>query len=219
LVFFLFGMFPLINLILFAANCGTVALVTRDAVAAAACSANYGLALTAMQNSINHDLSGGFGKFSKLTPNGGYNNTGVDLYIVATALAGGAQTVYGPDTVLPTAPDTTNYIYEYQVIGNYTLQPFVNMSSVPFIGSVPVVGAATPFTYTSQRAVEDSTGLGTLTVLPMPGGSTAIGSALFPSGPNADRPLLLAGDDAAASWRLLGSIPVASPWRTIINRA
>lgn len=158
-VFVLFALFPLINLIMFAANCGSVFLITRNAAAAAATSANYSTALTAAQASVTHDLSGGFGKFSKLTPNGGINNSGIDLYIVVTALAGTANTVYGPDTVIPVAPDPSNYIYEYRVTSNFILQPFVNMSSVPFINTVPVVGAAVPFSYNSERSVEDPNGL------------------------------------------------------------
>jgi hypothetical protein len=166
MVFFLFALFPLINLIMFAANCGTVALLTRNAAAAAATSPNYGKALAAAQASVTNDLSGGFGKFSKLTALGGINNSGIDLYIVATALTGSANNVYGPDTPLPIAPDNTNFIYEYRVVSSFTVQPFVNMSAVPFIGNVPVVGASTPFTFTAERAVEDSTGLGTLSRLP-----------------------------------------------------
>ena len=161
-VFFMFALFPLINLIMLGANCGTVALLTRNAAVAAANAPTYGQALTAMQSSVNNDLSAGFGQFSKLTANGGYNNTGVDLYVVATSIGGGATQVYGPDTVLTVTPNTSNFIYEYRVVSSFSLQPFINMSAVPFIGSVPVIGAATPFGYSAERAVEDATGLGSL---------------------------------------------------------
>lgn len=171
LVFFLFALFPLINLIMFAANCGTVALLTRNAANAAANSSTYGLALNAAQASVTNDLSGGFGKFSKLTANGGINNSGVDLYVVATPLAGGSSQVFGPNTPPTGTFDTSNFIYEYRASSSFTLQPFVNMSSVPFIGSVPVVGAAVPFSYVAERAVEDVSGLGVGTVANAGGGN------------------------------------------------
>ncbi len=158
-VFVLFALFPLINLVMFAASCGTVMLITRNAAAAAATSGSYSTALTAAQASVTKDLSGGFGQFSKLAANGGINNSGIDLYIVVTSLAGTANTVYGPDTVIPVAPDPSNFIYEYRVTSNFTVQPFVNMASVPFINTVPAIGAAVPFTYNSERSVEDPNSL------------------------------------------------------------
>jgi len=177
LVFFLFALFPLINLIFFAANCGTVAMITRNAAASAATSSTYGKALASAQLSVTTDLSGGFGKFSKLTANGGMNNSGVDLYVVATSLTGGSNQVYGPN-VPPPSIDTNSFIYEYRASASFTLQPFVNMSSVPFIGSVPVVGAAVPFNYVSERAVEDVAGL----AIAAPGGAVAAAAGGGPVG-------------------------------------
>jgi hypothetical protein len=180
MVFFLFALFPLINLLMFSVNCGTVFLITRNAAAAAATSSNYGTALTAVQNAVSTGLSSGLGQFSKLSANGGSTSAGWDLYIISTSLSGGANQVYGPDTPLLTAPDPSNFIYEYRVVSNFTVQPFVNMSAVPFIGSVPVVGSAIPFTSCAERAVEDPSGLGVGVVAsgggdtgPAPGGSPA----------------------------------------------
>ncbi|MBU6451238.1 MAG: hypothetical protein KGS72_05645 [Cyanobacteria bacterium REEB67] len=159
LVFFLFALFPLINLVMFAASSGSAALITRNAAAAAANSATYGAALKACQASALNDLSGGFAKFAKLTANGGGASSGVDLYVIATPLAGGTAQTYGPNVGPTVGADTTNYIYEYQARGTFTLQPFVNMSSVPLINTVPVIGASTPFNYNAERAVENPTGL------------------------------------------------------------
>jgi len=168
---------------MFAANCGTVALLTRNAAAAASTSPTYGQALTAAQASVTNDLSGGFGKFSKLTANGGINNSGVDLYVVATNLSGGANQVYGPN-VPPPSVDTTNFIYEYRASSSFTLPPFVNMSNVPFIGSVPVVGAAVPFNFVAERAVEDVSGLG----IAGPGGIAAAAGGGPGGGPGGPSP-------------------------------
>jgi hypothetical protein len=159
LVFFLFALFPMINLVVFAAQCGTATMITRNAAGVAATSATYGDALAGMQSTQNSDLAGGFANFSKLTANGGYTGCGADLYIVSTGLSGGTSTTTGPNTALTTTPDATNFIYEYQVRGSYMLKPFVNMSAVPFIGNVPIIGAATPYTCNVERAVETPSGL------------------------------------------------------------
>jgi len=160
LVFFLFALFPLINLIFFACNCASVILITRDGAAAASTAPTYTKALAAMQTTVSKDLTGGIGKFSKLAPIGGYLSSGVDLYIVATPIGGGASTVSTADTVLGAAANTSLNIYEYRVVSKFTLQPFFPMASVPLLSAIPVVGASTPFTFTAERAVEDATGLG-----------------------------------------------------------
>jgi len=161
LVFFLFALFPMINLIMFAAASGTAMLITRNAVAAAATSGNYGLALNAMQKSVTNDLSGGFAKFAKITANGGYSSCGADLYIVSTTTgASGTTTVSTKDTALTSAPDASgNTIYEYRVATSFTIQPFVNLASVPFIANVPAIGASVPFNGNAERVVEEPTGL------------------------------------------------------------
>ena len=168
LVFFLFAMFPMINLVMFAAQCGTATMITRNAAGVAATSATYGDALLGMQSTQSSDLSGGFAQFSKLTANGGIANCGADLYIVATALSGSTNTTTGPNTALTTTPDSTNFIYEYQVRGTYMLKPFVNMSAVPFIGNVPIIGADTPYTCNVERAVETPAGLNVAAVSAAP---------------------------------------------------
>ena len=209
-VFFLFALFPLINLIMFAANCGTVQLITRNAAAAASAAPTTSAALTAMQNSVTNDLSGGFGKFSSLTANGGYNGCGADLYLVDTSTSGGADQVFGPNPTLGGNADPSNNIYEYRVVSNFNLQPFVNMSSVPFIGSVPVVGSATPFSFSAERAVEDPTSLGNGTVL---AGTTAspLSQVFMMTSRSSMRAMMASPSPSAAQAQAQSAPPSASP--------
>jgi hypothetical protein len=160
-VFFFLAVFPMLNLIGVAIGVATISLVAQKTVQAAANSSSYSQALTALQTTANNMMGTGFAKFAKLKPIGGFGGCGADLYVIATKFTGGSNTtkLYGPDTPVPSPLDTTNYVYEYQVRANYTVMPFINMSGIPFVNTVPGIGSPTNFSWAAHSSVEYPDGL------------------------------------------------------------
>ncbi|MBZ0187294.1 MAG: hypothetical protein K8F91_13690, partial [Candidatus Obscuribacterales bacterium] len=135
-VFFMIILFPLINLIGLAMGAGTQYLLTKECVSSAGVSSDYGTALASMESTANKIASSGFGQFAKMAPIAGYSGSGTDLYIVRTPIATGNSVTYGPNSPFAGIVNNTN-IYEYQVRSTFDLGPFLNLSAVPFIGTVP----------------------------------------------------------------------------------
>lgn len=157
LVFFMFIVFPLLNLVFYAAAASTVAFITTQSASSAASTADYNSALTAMQNTCTSLSSSGWGAFARLQASGGYNNCGADLYILKIQTANPSNiSVIGPDTPDPNPIDATNYIYEYRVRTNFIIAPFMNLAAVPFIGQVPMIGKSCPLSFCSERDIEMS---------------------------------------------------------------
>lgn len=154
-VFFLFILFPLINLIAMGTGAATVYLISKQCASKAAASATFPQALVASQDAANNLITGGFGKFANLTPIGGYNGSGVDIYITETNIATNVSTKNGPNTSLVSNPvDTNQYLYSYDAVVTCDVGPFMNMNGVPFIGSVPGIGVPARLTYTASENVE-----------------------------------------------------------------
>lgn len=154
IVFFLFAVFPLINLVLYVAACATVAFITTQAADSVAAQSNYATSLTSMQTVVTNLTSSGWGQFARLTPNGGYQNCGADLWTVETNIATNNVNLYGPDTPDPNTPNPQTNLYEYRVVTKFTIAPFVNLSAVPFINGVPLIGTPAQLSYTVERNVE-----------------------------------------------------------------
>jgi hypothetical protein len=111
-VFLFFALFPLLDLMAVAVGTASISLAARQGSGAAAASADYGSALTAMERDVNAVRYSGFGHFLNLTPVGGSNGCGADLWIEKTDVA--AQTVQycGPNNKAPAPIDATAFIYE-----------------------------------------------------------------------------------------------------------
>jgi len=153
-IFFMFFVFPLINLMFFAVASGTVAFITTQAAGSAAAQANFNNALSAMQTTTQNMTASNWGKFVKLTPTGGYNGSGPDLYVVETPIGGGTSNYYGPNSLSGLTLNPSADIYEYRVRTNYSIAPFMNLACVPFIGNVPLVGSAVNLSWNVERSVE-----------------------------------------------------------------
>lgn len=159
-VFFLFILFPLINLIALGTGAATVYLVAKQAASKAGSSATFGQALVASEARAYEIESGGFGKFAKLYPVGGFNGSGVDLFITETNIATNVSTQSGPNTPFVTNPvNTDNNLYSYDAVATYNVGPFMEMGGIPFIGSIPGIGSAVQLTYTASENVEHPEGL------------------------------------------------------------
>ena len=158
-IFFLVILFPLINLIGFATSSATVLMITRQAASIAGSSTTWQDALAGMDTETQKWKNSGFGKFANITPLGGYNGCGADMYIATTSLSSGGTTYSTKNSGLGAAADTQNNIFEYQIRTRFTINPWLNMSGMPFIGSVPIVGKPASCAYTANSNVEHPEGL------------------------------------------------------------
>jgi hypothetical protein len=158
-IFFLVILFPLINLIGFATSSATVLMITRQAASIAGSSTTWQEALSGMEQETQKWKNSGFGKFASITPVGGYNGSGADMLIATTNLSSGSTTYSAKNSGLGAAADTQNNIFEYQIRTQFMINPWLNMSGMPFIGSVPIVGKPAGCAYTANSNVEHPEGL------------------------------------------------------------
>lgn len=161
-IFFVLVFFPLVNLFAYTVGVATATLIAHQCSTAAAVSQTYADALTATSATA-QNLSGSvLGQFARLTPKGGYAGCGVDLYILVTNLGSNTTKSYGPNQPLNIPIDTTNNIYEYQVQANYIINPLFNMSGIPLVSNVAMLGQAVRFVTVTQKAAEYPESLTTL---------------------------------------------------------
>jgi hypothetical protein len=164
-IFFMMVLFPLINLIGYGTACATVQFIGTNCATAAQNAASYNDALSAVENMAKGLTGSGFGKFANLSPKGGYKNCGVDLYVIEIDYSNNNRQTYGPNTELPHAYDSSK-IYEYQARCNFQINPFLNLSGVPGIGSVPIVGQPSAMASNACRSAEHPEGLSSIAVAP-----------------------------------------------------
>lgn len=159
LLVFILLLFPLINLIGYGMAVCTCLLIGRTGAQAAGTASTYTLALAAVQADANNMLGSAWGQFAKIAPVGGYTNCGMDLYVTASPVGGGASTRTGPNAPFAGPVDNTNFIYEYTVSEHYLISPFVPLGSFPFLGGIPIIGQASPFNLDTSSAAEFPDGL------------------------------------------------------------
>lgn len=167
-IFFMMILFPLINLIGYGTACATVQFIGTNCASAAQNAASFGDALSAVETMSNGLCSSGFGKFANLSPQGGYKGCGVDVYLIEIDYSNNNRQTYGPNTGLPHPYDSSK-IYEYQTRCNFQINPFLNLSGVPGIGSVPIVGKPSFMASNSCRSSEHPEGLNLLASGPVTG--------------------------------------------------
>jgi hypothetical protein len=158
-VFLFFALFPMIDLMAVASGAATIALTARQAASAAASSADYATAINGMFREASGVSNSGLGKLVNLQPVGGYNNCGVDLWVVRTNIFNKQVMYCGPNSACPGPIDESSFVYEYQTFCQFKVGPLCNLGSVPFIGSVPGLGQPANITYLASAAVEHPNGI------------------------------------------------------------
>lgn len=160
IILFLLTVFPMINLCCVAMAAVTVYFSCNQTVQRACRQPDFTTALSAMFDQATQLNSSGLINFLKLTPYNGYKGCGTDLFVTVTPLPGpGGAASYGPNSGLAIPVNASANLYEYRSDTSYDIQPFVNMSSVPFIGSVPGLGAPFRLQFSSHAACEYPAGL------------------------------------------------------------
>ncbi|HEY9715716.1 MAG TPA: hypothetical protein V6C72_19735 [Chroococcales cyanobacterium] len=160
MIVFFFFVLPAIDLIGVATGVATGLFLTYQVAARAANQSDFSSTLQAMVQEATNDQNTGFAHFAKLVPTGGYQASGVDLYVVATNYRSGAVDTIGPN-VEPSFSqvDTSDYLYEIEVKSNYDIGPLVSMSSFPFLRKVPGIGIPFHISYSTTRNVEHAQSL------------------------------------------------------------
>jgi len=160
-VFFLFILFPLIDLLGIATGFATVNFIAGQAASSASVSSDYDAALSSALSKTQALAGGGFGAFAKLVPNGGYNNSGLNLWVNRTNVQNGQADVCGPNKYCPTPVDSASYVYEYSAHVRFNVGPFINLSGMPWIGTIPGLGRPVSVLYVSQKNAEFPDGITT----------------------------------------------------------
>lgn len=146
---------PMLNLMPIVLGAGFTYLVSNQAATRAAGQSSYAEALLEANKEVQAFNGSAWSKLLQMTPVGGYMTNGFDLYTDETLTSGaGTTTSYGPNTAMTAIPNQQANIYEYKVHCTYSLSPFVNLSNLPFIGSVPGIGQPYLMSMNAHKAVE-----------------------------------------------------------------
>lgn len=160
LILFVIFLFPMINLVCISIACAGSFLVAMQAAQAASTRPTYARALNAAAGEAANLNSNGLMKMVKMSQTGGFNNTGIDLYVHASNLnSSGNIQVFGPNTPVSAAVDPSQWVYEYVAKSTYTVDPFVSFATVPLLKDIPGLGKPFVLSFTAARAAEYPLGL------------------------------------------------------------
>ena len=137
----------------------TIMLITYLAVGSAASQATYTSALASVVSSETSFLQTGLAKFAKITPTGGYQNCGVDLYTQVTTYGTSTPVLVGPNSPVPPPIDATNQLYEYAANGQFEIAPLIGMSGIPLVNQIPGLGQPVQMHFSAVKMVEHPQGL------------------------------------------------------------
>lgn len=156
----LVGVLPLLNMLFVGVSAACVYLCAMQTSSQASTQKTYTEALTATESEMASFNSSAFANFARLAPVGGYNNSGVDLYVQKTSVdVGNATELIGPNTPITGPIDKNLYIYEYAAKVNYDVTPFIKMDGLPFLADIPGLGQNFRLTMTAHKAAEYPQGL------------------------------------------------------------
>jgi len=165
LVFFvLIVIIPLLNLLAFVTGYACVSTTCQTCAADAANSTTFDEALTNVKKRSLAMVDSSLAKFARVKPRGGYQGCGVDIFIATTKLADpNSGHFYGPNTGLPpnTSANAAANIYEYTVRSSYDVGPLMDLSAVPLVGNLPLIGQPVNLANQASRAAEHVDALGT----------------------------------------------------------
>lgn len=154
---------PLIDCIALACAYSYLLAGAENAASAAASGGDYSECLTAMSADVNKNVvNGPSAKIVRMRPNGGYQNSGADLYIVASSFNGGKPNrISDFNQPVPSniRIDTSVNVYECGVNLNFEVAPLINCSAVPVLNMIPGVGKSTSVAVNAVKAAKLPGGL------------------------------------------------------------
>lgn len=194
-IVFLLIAVPLINLTGLGMAAAGIYITSWKTAEQASCSLNFKSALKAVVNEADYINKSGLAAFSGMTPAGGYQSSGVDLFVQATNLSGGTQ--ISTANQLPHFPiDTTSYVYEYKTNAVYDVKPLVSLAAVPLIGQIPGLGKPARIAFSAHRVCEFPVGLNDSPA----GGNFAGGSSPISLAHLGQDSLGVVSDPSGSSW-------------------
>ncbi|MDR3616457.1 MAG: hypothetical protein P4L53_23050 [Candidatus Obscuribacterales bacterium] len=149
---------PIIDLLGVATGMSAVCLVAHESASRAADQRRYADSLSGAQQSATAFLGSGIAKFARMKPIGGYQNSGINLFIDASSIAGSMQT-FGPNTPLTVPVDTSANVYQCRIDASYEIGPTIPMSFVPVLADVPGLGKPLTVSFNANRTAEYPNGL------------------------------------------------------------
>jgi hypothetical protein len=161
-IFVLIVIVPLVNILSFGIGYTCVVMVSQSCAVDAANSATFNEALVNVKKRALSMVDSGLGKLAKLKPVGGYEHCGINLYIATTNVANPNRgQLYGPNLGLPagTAANAATDIYEYTVRSSFAVGPFMDLSHIPLVSNLPLVGQPATVEITTNRVAEHTDGL------------------------------------------------------------
>ena len=147
------GLIPLSNLIAFGSSYISIRQLTLTAARRAAMADNRQMSLSCV-DSLNSDL-----KQPLLCALHTVTSQNTDLNICVVDNAGN-RSVFSANESLPLAlrpthtKDSRKLSYSYQVNLQCKITPFFNLSGIPFVGQVPIIGAASSVAFSSEVPIE-----------------------------------------------------------------
>jgi hypothetical protein len=157
-VFLLIILFPLINLVGFACGSATAWLMARECASKAANSVDFNQAVAAVKSEMKTLRNSGFGLFARIVPTVP-GACGANIQIQAIDTTSSLVTKFPVNSPAPGPIDTSKYIYEYVAQVKVDVGPFINMSGMPFIGSIPGLGQPAHVFYSTAQNAEFPDGL------------------------------------------------------------
>jgi hypothetical protein len=167
-MFLIFIVIPLIDLVSFVTGVGCSSLLSTWSARQAGPASTFTEAKAAMAQT-EAQLST-FTRFCVMKPTAG-GATGVTMKVIVTPVqSGSAQTFTAPGSIPNTPPtdpsdpntpplNTTNAVYQYEIVSAYDVLPMFNFSATPFLHDVPALGKPVPVRFVTTAAVEHPEGL------------------------------------------------------------
>ncbi|MBK7746604.1 MAG: hypothetical protein IPI39_05120 [Candidatus Obscuribacter sp.] len=148
-VFLLITLFPLIELLTTAGAYTSVWFINNCLARQMGSSTDYATGLSNISTTATQLCNGPCILFAKQC------SIGMRVYIVRTKITSGDTEFVGPNckSLQPAEPNT--YIYEYCVVSNGTIQPFIQLNSIPWLKDIPGLGKPMPVVLRSYAPVED----------------------------------------------------------------
>jgi hypothetical protein len=159
IILFVIIFVPMVNLIAWGWGIAAAIFITNQSAKAAAVSENYDMAISSATSTAVNLSNSYLGRLARLKPVEGFNNSGLDLYIVATNILTNRVCIFGPDVALSGTIDTTNNVYEYQVQTTYEVAPLFNLGKAPMLDNIPIISKPTMLSFTAQQSAEYPNGL------------------------------------------------------------
>lgn len=157
LMVFFIALFPLINLVYLGCGFCTVFLIAQQTASTGSAQTNFEDTLSSVAQAAKTLTESGLGQWLKLKPVGGYDNSGVDVFVETLSYKqnSGQYHLYGPNASAPLPAQPAEYVYSIKTEATFTVAPFTSLGSFPFIGTIPGVGSPATIRISASRAVEE----------------------------------------------------------------